>query len=209
MNHYESHGISKFGYCQIKMSKFVNLFSERMEYLLGNRKKHPWGKSLGLSHGLVARLFDGELPASEKLIPICKAENVSLTWLIEGSGETYMVHHSFTDEETAETLSNYIDDEKWEVLVLKNHIYPAIILTLPTTMLVGKKHIDYTAIEIIAGPINTETLHILKSTHCSVSEISPDDFTMRRLYAGKMSNQEIFGDDGKLASHDLMPFNPN
>lgn len=187
-----------------------NNFKERLVLILNGRKKHPWGEALGFTRGTLTRLFNGEIPSAEKLTPICRTENVSLTWLLEGIGEPYMVHHTYTDEETAELIKDHTDDESWQILVLKNQVYPAVILTLPATMQVGKSHIKYTAIEIIAGPAGPETLEAITGANALTQEIDVDEFTMRRLYAGKVSNQEIFGNtETLLYAQPLQPFSGN
>jgi len=170
-----------------------NTFFGRISYILGKRKMTPWAKSIGLKAADVTRIKNGHTLGPEKLIPISKAENVSLSWLLNGSGEPYMVHHATTDDETSQLLSTHIEDEGWQIVVLNNPLYPAIILTLPCVMQVSKNEFSYTAVEIIAGPIGPETLSTLKMQPIAASEIALDEFTMRRLYAGKMGNQDIIG----------------
>lgn len=208
MNHHAINDTPKYGNKQRIFTTFVNEnIKDRLNQILNGRKKHPWGEKLGFTRGTLTRLFNGEILSADKLLPICRAENVSLSWLLDGVGEPYQVHHTFTDEETADLLSLYIDDEDWEILVLKNQAYPAIVLTLPATMMVGKKHIDYTATEIIAGPMDYQTLSVLNNTSRMISEISSGDFNMRKLYAGKMSNLALLGNEKQFSLEGLAPFN--
>lgn len=174
----------------------MNNFFNRIQFILGNRKVGPWSEGIGLSKPDMTRVKKGGTIGSEKLIPICRAENVSLSWLLEGKGHPYMVQHTHSDAETADLLASYIDDEDWHVLILRHSVYPAIILTQPATMLVGKKDIDYRAIEIIAGPVGSETLGVIKKSSVSdKNQVDVDEFTARKLYAGKLGNQDIFGDE--------------
>jgi len=207
MNHCDTNNNPVFGICQQNDNE-LNIFLDRINFILQGRKITPWAKSIGLSNGDVSRIKDGKIPGPEKLVPICRTENISLNWLLEGVGEPYMVHHTFTDEETAELVSSHANDERWQILVLKNNVYPAIVLTLPAIMQVGKNEVKYTAVEIIAGPMDAETLKAIMSAGSETHEISLDEFTMRRLYAGKVSNQEIFGNaEISFYSQQLTPFN--
>lgn len=175
-----------FGICQQRNNE-LDIFLDRINFILNGRKITPWAKSLGLSNGDVTRIKAGRVPGPEKLVPICRAENVSLSWLLEGVGEPYMVHHTYSDEETADLVNEHLIDEQWNVQLLRHDSWPAVVLTQPATMLVGKNEVAYTAIEIIAGPVGEETFELLQKAKHSL-QTSLDDLTMRKIYAGKLGS---------------------
>ena len=58
----------------------------RLAFLLRGRKPFVWNRSVHLSNGAVQRMNQGKWPDPAKLVPACRIENVSLTWLLEGRG---------------------------------------------------------------------------------------------------------------------------
>ncbi len=138
----------------------INNFSDRLEWLLNGRKIHRWGSKIGLTKTVITRLNQGVLPGADKLRPVVRAENVSLTWLIEGIGEKYLVNHGYSDQHCAEILQA-LYDERWKTHVLVDGFHIAIVLTQYGSYKVGNIDYLYTIVEVITGPIDDKTLSLV------------------------------------------------
>lgn len=67
-------------------------FIDRLSFLAGGTKPHPWGTRLGWDRGLISRTFTGkQLPGPEALAQLATIERVNLTWLLTGEGAPYAV----------------------------------------------------------------------------------------------------------------------
>ncbi|TKA91793.1 hypothetical protein FAZ79_00365 [Guyparkeria sp. SB14A] len=140
-------------------------FIDRLTRVADGRKLYPWLMEMGLSSATVARMRKNKIPGPEHLTVICRAENVSLSWLLEGKGVPYMVAR-FDDDES---LAGYIEahlDENWE------QIYPlsdarglrAVVMVQPGyVQLSDKKGTPFTAIEVAAGPVGDRTMEAVKA----------------------------------------------
>lgn len=62
-------------------------FLSRMKWVLGERQKHPWGRSIGLKNSRIVSIFDGVMPQADALLMIRRAEKVSIDWLLTGEGQ--------------------------------------------------------------------------------------------------------------------------
>lgn len=66
-----------------------NEFKERLEQAFGHATMAQIARRLGIPHATVRNYFGGRLPAPEVLIKIANETNVSLNWLLIGTGEMY------------------------------------------------------------------------------------------------------------------------
>lgn len=64
-------------------------FKERLEQAFGYATMAQIARRLGIPHATVRNYFGGRLPAPEVLIKIANETNVSLNWLLIGTGEMY------------------------------------------------------------------------------------------------------------------------
>ncbi|MER2527430.1 MAG: hypothetical protein ABTR07_05835 [Candidatus Competibacter denitrificans] len=70
----------------------MNFFIDRLKFLTGGVRPHPWGTRLGWDRGLISRAFSGkQLPGPEALTQLAMIERVNLTWLLTGEGTPYLV----------------------------------------------------------------------------------------------------------------------
>lgn len=65
-------------------------FTERLRQAFGFATMAVIARRLGIPHATVRNYFRGRMPASEVLIKIANETNVSLNWLLIGTGEMYV-----------------------------------------------------------------------------------------------------------------------
>jgi hypothetical protein len=135
----------------------TNKFSDRLKFVLRNRKIHVWGAALGLGKTVRTRLNQGILPGADKLIPVIKAENLSATWLIEGKGQPYLVNTCLCDTDAAALLDE-LYAEAWTTTLLTDGDRIAIVLTQPGEYQIEKTSYPYTIIEVLVGHLGSEAL---------------------------------------------------
>lgn len=68
----------------------MELFGDRLKWLLAGRRLHPWANGLGVSRGAAESMGRGQLPGAEILRLIRQREGVSLDWLISGEGQPFI-----------------------------------------------------------------------------------------------------------------------
>lgn len=64
-------------------------FSKRLQETFGFATMATVAKRLGIPHATVRNYYNGRLPAPEVLIKIANETNVSLNWLLAGTGDMY------------------------------------------------------------------------------------------------------------------------
>ena len=78
-------------------------FKKRILDCIGDQKPSPWGLSIGLNHGVIARIFSQDkIPTAPHLITISKALGKSIDWLLTGE------NLSTTETTVAENQSDYV-----------------------------------------------------------------------------------------------------
>lgn len=170
---------------------------QRWETLLQGRSVVPWGESVGLSTGTVHRLSKGKFPDPEKLITAVRVERVSLSWLVDGKGSPFLVTATNSDEETAELLYETLDDEPDQVvtLVCTAHGQPRVaVLTQPAQFLHKEQWTDYTAVQVIAGPIATESIAAIAAiAENEVRRLAMSETQVHELATGITGNVPLVG----------------
>jgi hypothetical protein len=79
-------------------------FKKRILECIGNQKPSPWGHSIGLNNGVIARIFaQDKIPTAPHLVTISIALNKSIDWLLTGKE----ISESKTDNKVSEKLSKY------------------------------------------------------------------------------------------------------
>jgi hypothetical protein len=74
-------------------------FLSRIKWVLGDRQKHPWGRSIGLKNSRIVSIFDGVLPQADALLMIRQAEDVNIDWLLTGEGQPTVRREDAEQEE--------------------------------------------------------------------------------------------------------------
>lgn len=177
-------------------------FVARLDWVLADRPKHPWGKQLGIGQGPINTMFKGSIPSHEFLSAICRYENISLNWLLEGKGAPCLVHRFDSDEATAEYLATLLEDEPWDIHVVGDHRQYAVVLTQPGAYECKKEFVEYTLVEILTGACAGLTGRVARRAAATVYnayivEATPDE--MQALQEGKLTNYRlVYGKDAIL-----------
>lgn len=74
-------------------------FMTRMNWVLGDRQKHPWGRSIGLKNSRIDSIFRGVPPQADALLMIRRAEQVNIDWLLTGEGQPTVRREDAEQEE--------------------------------------------------------------------------------------------------------------
>ena len=68
-------------------------YVERLNKVFGNVSMAEVARRLGVPHATVQNYYrKGRLPATEVLLKIAEVTNVSLNWLLRGTGDMYAIH---------------------------------------------------------------------------------------------------------------------
>jgi transcriptional regulator with XRE-family HTH domain len=65
-------------------------FGQRLGEIFGFATMAEIARKIGVPHATIRNYFQGRLPAPDVLIKIANETNVSLNWLLTGSGEMYL-----------------------------------------------------------------------------------------------------------------------
>lgn len=154
-------------------------FEDRLTFVLGERKRTPWGASLGFTSTSVSSMFSGHIPGQDFLQAIRRAENVNLNWLLTGEGSPYIVEYF----QSADALSDYVcamlHEEEWVVHVVSHIDTACLVLTQPGAYEFKGKWVDYRMVHVIVGPGDEVLKNVLDDYHKSgghifVSELSEE-----------------------------------
>lgn len=166
-------------------------FLSRLVFVLGDRKKYPWGAHIGLDRGIIERLFNGKEAKGETLAHISRLENVSITWLLEGKGSPYLVNKCTSDDEAADYLGALLDEHGWTAYICETADRTALVLTLPASFETKKgEKINYTIVETITSP-GPRSFNLLKMASIHTKGINLNKDSFNRLATGWMNNQEL------------------
>lgn len=175
-------------------------FSGRVRFLADGRPIKPWTEGLVIPAGTRARMLkgDGIPPTYEMLVRMMRVESVSLSWLLGASVPPYLVHRTLDDAETSERLNLFLSDEHdWRVAFMVDGERAALLLHQPAAIDVKSRTIDYTATELIAGPVGEKAMARLregdKGILNQIVRISPE--RMRDVYNGMLGTYQFFGSD--------------
>jgi hypothetical protein len=171
---------------------------ERIDYVLRGRKPFPWGDSVRLNKGAIGRLLKGQFPDPETLIPMCRVENLSLTWLIDGLGSPYLVSYPVSDQEAANGVRDCFADGMAGVLVVSE-----LGVTPVMHMIVHKeppkvRPYSYTCMQVYGGIQPGElTMAVFRDHWRRSSQLELDAERWTRLATGYMGATELFGWEGE------------
>lgn len=161
----------------------------RLLWLVGDRRLYSWGKSLGFKSATIARIKKGQTPSSEMLSTIARVENASITWLLTGRGQPYLVQHAESDEDLAEQLRDRLDDEDWDIDLLHDGENAVVALTLPALIGESPGAICYHAVELFAGPVGPATAALIRPRVQESADIGPD--RLRALTRGMIGPRHV------------------
>ena len=166
-----------------------NNFKNRLEWLLNGRKIHRWGTRIGLTKTVITRMNQGVLPGADRLKPIVKAENASLTWLICGRGEKYLLVHGYSDQNCADIIREIYERSyggPWKTHVLIDGFHMALVLTRPGSYEIDEVTYLHTVVEVVVGPMGDKVLAVIaeqnNDSNTFIAETSVAD--MQALYRG-------------------------
>ena len=165
-------------------------FIERLAQVLAERKPTPWGERLGFNKSTVSRIFSGVVPGSEILNAIMRYENISLSWLLSGKGDQFLIERVQTPAEFSDLLEAHTSGEIWESIYVCNAPNGlAVILTQPGRKLDYKgKELDYTVIEVINGPVDSGLVEMLKGE----KEIGDANACHSNVYLCQLEEQDAW-----------------
>lgn len=166
-----------------------NKLKNTWDIILDDRKRTPWGKSIGLGGGVVSRLFNhGILPSDKYLTKIMRSENISLNALFGHADAPFVVHRTTNSQETFEYIKPYIQDEQWDVHIITGADYPIIVLS---TLAEDGDGFKYTPIEVVCGPADIATANLFKGLKV-LSKALPKEEAME-LATGYKGTYYLFG----------------
>lgn len=178
-------------------------FLARLEFVLDGRKRTPWGAALGLNKGTMGRIGKGHIPGPDLLIPIGRAERVSLSWLIDGAGAPFLITREETDSAMA-TLLDALFDESWRITLCTDGARVVVVLTQPGQIEVNGEMRDYIITEVLVGPCGRKVLLTLDrhASECRLLHLPAAELS--RLSAGLMGNRALHE---QIAQAEVVPIN--
>lgn len=178
-----------------------NTFQDRLGWLLGGRKPHPWGEGVGWSRGVIQKLGEGVIPGSEYLGALARAEGVNLNWLLTGEGRPFQISPCPSDAEAAELVSAHLaDSADWLTYLLRSGDRTAIALEMPASFRLKDVDYPYTVLELITGVIGPKTMLALKEHRLNKPPAVMDMTTaeMDGLEAGELGTWAFTREGGIL-----------
>lgn len=180
---------------------------------MAGRKKHAWGKRYGLVPNTLQRLAEGGNVGTEVLSTVCRVENASISWLLDGKGAPFLVHHASSDEESSDLLGRLIEDEPgWTVYQLQDPSGRlAFALTQPAQFERKGEWISYTELEVCVGEVGPASRAALSAAATSPERnlLTLDEKSWGLLQSGNLGTWQLVGDrehPGLLAKSKLTAF---
>lgn len=140
-------------------------------------------------------MSQGKAPGRRILSLIQRAENVSPSWLVDSIGQPFMTHRVESDREAAQYLEKLLSDERWTVYVLTDGHRAALVLEQPAEIEHRGKRTEYRAVEVVTGPLSSDTLYIINIRDRDVQYRVISEHEMSRLWAGEIGTWKLFGDE--------------
>lgn len=139
-------------------------FAQRLEWLLAGRSVGGWAKGIGMVGASIDGLRgpDARPPSHEFLTRIMRTENASLSWLLGADAPPFLVNNVADHMELIEALRMHLQEEDWQLTALQTARFTAWVLNQPAAIATSRGDIEYTAVQIIAGP-TLEAAHLRKA----------------------------------------------
>lgn len=170
--------------------------AERVRALLRGRTAATWGEWVGMSQGTLHRFTHGSIPNPEKLGVACRAENVSITWLLAGLGTPYLVHPVAGTDEAISHVSSLYEDEDWRILFATSAVGSTLVMHQPGQAVTERGTIcAHEIVTVISGQyVADDVIDALSlGDVAEVRSIALDEDEWRRLTTGHMGSTELFG----------------
>ena len=169
-------------------------FFARFHFLLSGRQPYPFGEGAGINRGTISRVLKGNVPTHESLASLVRVENASISWLLEGKGSPYLVTYCQNDADCREMLDAWLEEDGWTLHLVMVNSLSSLILTQPGQFDNKGKMIDYTIIEILAGPMAEKTMdRIIEAQNnghpVMTVRVSPTVAT--KIYKGRMGTYAL------------------
>lgn len=175
----------------------------RLNFVIKDRKKTPWGKSLGFTSPSITAMFNGHTPGPEFLNAIRRAENVNLNWLLTGEGQPYIVNSSIDEHHLAELVDTMLTDENWTVYVCDLSSLAVLVFTQPGQYEFKGKWIDYQMLEVHCGPGSEKLAAVLRQHQSSrqifIAKLHED--AVWNIAMGQTGTYELLHSDNALLKH--------
>lgn len=174
------------------------MFLKRLNIVLGERKKHPWGLAIGLKGTLINNMFKGTVPGPDQLKKISRAENVRIDWLLDmDEGSPYKTRANLGDDASALRIQALSANDYEPILLLDDKGHAGVVATKKETI----KYDDdttakYTAIEILPN-IGTESVTALENVNTHYSLVLRSD-VFSKIMKGWVSTYELTCENGIL-----------
>ena len=128
--------------------------AQRLEWLLAGRSVGGWAKGIGMVGASIDGLRgpDARPPSHEFLTRIMRTENASLSWLLGADAPPFLVNNVADRMELIESLQMHLQEEDWQLTALQTARFTAWVLNQPAAIATSRGDIEYTAVQIIAGP---------------------------------------------------------
>lgn len=174
----------------------MQLFIDRLDFILRGRKKHPWGQSLGISQGVITTMFAGTVPHADVLSAMACIDNVSISWLLEARGAPFIVDNFACPDAVLAAISPAMERHHWSVAILSDGTREVVVLARPASLKTKQGQcIDYSLSKIIASGVNADVVaylrHHKKVDNIALLNLSIDELS--RLKLGYMGNYELLG----------------
>lgn len=124
----------------------------RLAYIAHGRAPTPWLQGYGVSKGSVSDILaNHHRPKADTLLPMVRAENVSLHWLLDGVGAPFRVHAAAGDGEALDYLTTLFEEKGWHGMVYTDGARTVLVLTRPGEQRIRDRWHKYTILEVITG----------------------------------------------------------
>jgi len=175
-----------------------NNFLSRINEILGDRKKHPWGRDIGLKNTRINDMFSGKIPHADALIRVRRAEKVSLDWLLTGDGTPYLYKSGRcqTDLENAELLKQLLEEDDWMVYLVYHQVEEGVAVVLTHPAIVKYEDITARFMDVEMMQAGAEVINRLKGR--LVKEVKVEFSVYERLVCGWLGPVDLTGENGLL-----------
>jgi len=187
-------------------------FIDRLKHIQSERLYHPWMTRLGVGKGSAQSMAGVKddtgnikhgLPSMSTLLQICRIENASYRYLVEGIGEPFQVTRLSSDRALAEHLEAVWAEGGWNaVLIEQDDALRAVVLANACQIEVGaderRSRVDYTCIDVVTGPVGARALAWCNAARAAagydgrVLRKAVDADTLNALLGGKLGTWRLF-----------------
>ncbi|WP_374347729.1 hypothetical protein [Chitinimonas sp.] len=192
----------------------MNSLHERIDWIKADRRPHTFGEQVGWTRGVVQGAFPStsisadeqkrrKVPGAEFLGLLCLVENVSMNWLVTGTGNPFNSAPGLSDEAWSARLTLHIEDaengaSEIRLLVVKKENRLATVIYWPEQhCAVGETtpSVWVWRNEICSGQCGNRTSQALQMAAAAMptTVLSLEETDFDRLVNGQMGNYELFG----------------